>query len=336
MKLSKLLNVFHKKDLIDESTLARDFAVLREYAPMIFPTSSENDIRISSIKFGELRIGGNTTEDFLIYHTRDNNWLAHYLNDFVKFMQKMEKRETQLTGKPIDTKDLASLKEFNQPKIRFSHVKKFVETDAVFDQERNNYEEDLVRAQIKFMMHDNKPNGLLMHSAYNHANNQFLLVKDFDVQSIHKEPNADKVFRNTVVKAMSQLGIDQHSVEVGLEKHADLWRDQMMTQAYYNQYPLQPENENAVNDEGINEVVNVMREGFKDTWLRARKGKYFEDNQNILEELGKTEMQLKPDEAKELNEKMAWWNNHYSSTVQSKQAEFAQNCTDQTEDILGK
>ena len=326
MKLSKLLDIFKQKDLINETTLERDFAVLREYTPMMFPLKSENDLRIAGIQFGDLRIGGNTTDDYLPYHTRDNKWLARDLNDLVKFMQKMERNEAKTEAKKQGL-DLSTLAPAEQPKIRFSHVKKFVETDVLFDQERNAYEEDLVRAQIDFMLNDNQPNGLLMHSAYNPANNNFFVVKDFNPESIHKALNADKVFRDSVVKAMNNLGIAPHSIQAGIEKH-DVWRDKMMTEAYYNHYPLPSENQNLVNEEGVDEVVNVMREGFKETWLRHRKGQYFTEHQDILNELRLTDMKVTDQEMQTLNEQVAWWENHYFSTVQSKQAQAAQKQND--------
>ena len=320
MKLTKILNNFYQKHFaINEEQYQQDCKILRLYTPLMFPLPSENDEIIANIELGDKFLSAGSNNRFYPFNTRNDQGLAKELASLVKFMSKMESKHESSNE---------NWERFPDVKINFRNVLNFVKNDEFFNQTRNEYEEDLVRAQINFMMQDQQPSGLLLRTAYNNINNQFFTVKEYHFHEVMKDPNADVVFRQKVFNAMTKLGIDTHSIEAGLEKHANLWREKMMLNAYYNQYPLPAEKEkNHDLNDGINEIANVFREGFKKTWLRHRRGKYYQEHQQILDELSITNLKVSDEEMQKLKQDLYWWDGYYQSltNIQSNKDNLSDN-----------
>ena len=152
--------------------------------------------------------------------------------------------------------------------VKFANVKKFVATSRDFDAFRRRYEENLTREQIKFIYNDYVFSG--ENAYFRHLDDQ--------------KNNLDKAFRNEVVKTLTYMGVDEHSVEIGLEKNADLWRERTMLQSFNNRF--YPENREDKNDKSLwrNNPHN-MRE-HRDAWLRLRECMYYQEHKDIIDELG--------------------------------------------------
>lgn len=280
-KLKQCLPTFHKENLknkqqnhnTEEITKERDFAFLRNYISIIFPSDvckdlnideiilaqDENDYLIANIDVLKKSNKNKLTNDYLPFHIHDDKWLANYIS--------------------------ALLKESKQQKlISIEQILDFVETDKEFNLARQAYEVDLTRAQIKYMMEANKPNELLKYNVYDPQKNKYIRKSFYcpGLSRFHKDP--DKLFRQSVIAAMKNLKLDSLSIEIGLEKHASLWRKDLMKDAFYNHYAKSAQEEKFIRLEGW--YLEAEKQNFQEKWLKLREYEYGQEHQAIIQQLG--------------------------------------------------
>ncbi len=336
MKL-KFLKKFNQKDLaIDAKTIQRDFDLLRKYLSDMFPTDAStsfapfnrfltedlNDYIIANIKSDDNRPQNLYTEELLPFHTRDNLWLAKYIQESIKYINKIHQliHEKNIPDNvnPLNQNKGAKSK---QPKIKFTHILKFIENSSDFDTTRNLFEVDVIRAQIRYMMKAKQPNGLLMKSEYNPTYGLFMLKSVYEPATARTYRNCDKTFRQGVLYAAEQLGVNLHSAEIALEKHADLWRTETMTDAFYNQYRLVPTKKGTSEDAFNWYSINFECEKIKPIWLKRREYQYYLEHKEIIDELGTVTpaMKMSTEELNKIDEEIAIWRKHYRAYIHSKE-----------------
>lgn len=286
-KLSQLLKVFHQKDLTaDTLRQQRVFEFLELYLPNMFPPKKVVQAWINNVKYEAYRPENVYRPEFLPFHTRDDRWLAKYAAQIIK---------------PENAN------------IKFADLKDFVTKSAAFDTARNQYELDLVKAQIQFLMDpEHEPNGLM----------KFTNLSDQREWSRQRE-NKDscECFRLDVVRAMKVLGINQHTAEVGLETNADLWRRQKMENTFQSRYVgisyWHPDELNQLLAEHhmTRAELDQMGAQYRDLWLKLREYRYYGDHQAIIDELGTAteNMKMSPDQACQLNVQAAQWYKRYKN-----------------------
>lgn len=146
---------------------------------------------------------------FLAYHSSDNNWLAHYLELAYAHLQSVKNART---GNSINS-DIR--------KIPFGYIRQYVERSPKFEASRSQYEQNLVGAYIQ-LTQDFQKDDFYAKS--------FVKVADFN------HPQYERLLRDRFVGAMKHLGMDAHSIEVGIEANAYRWRPNARVQTFINNY----------------------------------------------------------------------------------------------------
>lgn len=135
MKLKQLLTKLQDKHP-DELAEHDNIEVLYRIMPEMFPDESATYRWIEQVKAEKNRPTDVYTADYLPFHTRDVDWLAHYACQMVRDFEP---------GKSV----------------RFATAKTVVKVNPTFGKLRNIYEQSLVKSQIKYMTSNIKPNGLM-------------------------------------------------------------------------------------------------------------------------------------------------------------------------------
>ncbi len=281
-KLSQLIKVFHQKDLAaDNARQQRAFAFLERYLPNVFPSAEAVQQWINTVEYEEYRPITDYRAEFLPFHTRDNRWLAKYVSNIVK---------PENAG------------------IKFADVKNFVAKSPAFSTARYQYELDLVKAQIQFGMSSRMPNGLMYLSPYEILNKRPQPKKD-----------ACENFRSKIIRSMQVLGLNHHTIEVGLETNADLWRRQTMQEAFGDYY----ENFSKFRQNELDQLIaqkhtnwsKLMQKAhqYREIWLKLREYRYYFDHKSIIDETGTVtdNMKMSTDAAFQLTMQAVQWHNRY-------------------------
>lgn len=201
-------------------------------------------------------------KNFLPFHTRDTFWLSKYLEQSFNQMQ--------------------ALKKFRSEKIHVGvvsgYIKKYVESSPKFDAVRSFYEQNLVRAYINMTL--------------NYKADDFFSKGTIKTQE-HRALNYNQLFRERIVNAMSFLGVDRNSIEVGLEANASLWREKVNKQTFYNIYNI--DNMDAiVNPDGLlakhapmrrNKLMSVGNKLYG-RWKNLQDYEYYQEHKQVIDQLG--------------------------------------------------
>lgn len=95
----------------------------------------------------------------------------------------------------------------------------------------------------------------------------------------------DYAFRKGIVDTLLAIGIDIDVIEEGIEKNANMWRDQHMNMAFDNEfYPIF----NRISYRFLGDDLEYGHElkepdpEFKENWLKYRKYQYYQEHKNLL------------------------------------------------------
>ena len=130
-KLTQLVHNFREQHLTNKMIRElHDYELLRTFIPKVFP--NENSL-MDYLKFSKLLPDINTRDIYRLinvpFHTRDNVWLAAYLDLLVNYTCTRVKKST---------------------------INTFVKTDPEFNHERQRFENDIVRCEIRYYLADPK------------------------------------------------------------------------------------------------------------------------------------------------------------------------------------
>lgn len=247
-----------------------DERILCDSLNQMFPDQEYVLYSVSKLKYQDKkeRINQTYTAEYLPLHTRDNAWLTRYA------YQVASERDPQV-------------------KLKWKYVENYVAESPAFDIMRNEYEQRVLRAQIPYMLNKPTPNGLMDENCCPHNYNGL--------------PNFDRFFRNEVIRCMARFGMDEHNVEIALERSADLWREQSMIQSFENvYYPLTVLTDIHKSIDPWWRRLDKLKQAHQSVWLKVREYEYYQDHHEVIDELGlATEnMQLKPSEVEKAKKKL--------------------------------
>lgn len=281
MNLRKLKHVFAKKGLkivkeqshqFDELNLPQnttadvksDYLTLHRSLPEIFPLDEHmlqnlvDHSRYVDYLQGEVRPNNIYTLEYLPFHLVDENWVANYVVNVI------------CTKNP-------------QQRLNRDNVKNYVQHSGHFIARREKFESMLVKAQIKYMMSHDQPNGFMPY--YNPKIAKEL--SDWDLQ-----------FREMARRALTFTAmLDRHSVEVGIEEHANLWRHQCMEEEFEKRYGcfqkwIDLDNRRLDRNHQVKFKLN-FKNNFKNAWLQNREYEYYQNHKQAIDELGLANKNMK-------------------------------------------
>lgn len=144
-------------------------------------------------------------------------------------------------------------------------IKLFMDTSAEFAKLRHDYELRIVQWQINYITHDGE---------------NWLLPEGFDDLSGLTSPDVDKMIRGGVVKTLRAIGMDGEVIEEGLEKYADLWREDAMLRSCRNLFnPFLSSIKNWSDREPISD-------SHKKNWLADREYAYYQEHKASVDKYG--------------------------------------------------
>lgn len=167
--------------------------------------------------------------------------------------------------------------------ISLDKILKFVKNSPFFEEKRHEYEQEIVRWQINFIV--NHGEGWICDDEYG---------GDF----VYMTPVCDLGVRKGVVDTLSKIGINEDAIEEGLEKNVDLWRDSFMEQAFRNEY--EPVffnlggyviNKTYENTNNKIELPQADRD-HKENWIKMRKYEYYKRHKNSVDKYGVVEPEM--------------------------------------------
>ncbi len=280
MKLIKLAKDFHQAHLQQKiASEMQDYAVMRSHLDEFFPSRQliESFATVTQLA-KDNDCSGLYSMVNLPFHTRNNAWLTEYLRHRLLHLS-----ETTTT-----------------PLVKEKNIASFVKHDPDFDAERNRYERDLTCTQIKFYLNEDTDSNTPARIAFQNQ--------------IKNSINADYDFRQMILTQLTAIGLDQHSVEVGLET-SNAWRKQTMELAFANRYiyPLLP-TKKYVAPETYTYALNKVAL-LEPQWMALREYHYYHENKNIIDELGlaNKNMKMHPDVAATMANA---WKNHYHAITE--------------------
>lgn len=257
--LLKLQNNYLTKKKVAKS---HDFQVLRVYLPKIFPPKCSIEVFWKILESDKNQfINDLYTAVDLPKHTQDIQWLTHYIDRLINL----------------------TVHGYDNTKVSRENIKAFIETDPEFIAERNRYEEDIVCLIIQKLMAERK---------FGFANDDIMNLKmNFTV-------NTDEVFRQEITTQATKIGIGSISIETGLEKNADLWREKTMETEFINRYirPIVSQREN-VNGKNFVEILSKVS-AMRNEWIALRENEYYKKHKAVIDflDLATYDMKLKPRE----------------------------------------
>ena len=161
------------------------------------------------------------------------------------------------------------IKQYYELDIPRNKIELFLKTSEIFEEERHNYEQKIVKWQIEYMK--NGGEGWL-------AESDFILMTD----------HCDIGFRNGIVNTLKAIGIDEEAIEKGIETNASLWRDFYMESAFYNKY----DHIWGAYFRDPDAVLEPVDPEFKEKWLQLRKYEYYQDHKSSVDKYGVVEVEM--------------------------------------------
>ena len=177
-------------------------------------------------------------------------------------------QEVAMMNLPCHLRDdhwLAQMLYKNQELNNVSHkrVFEYVQMSPFFKQARHNYELEIVKWQIEWIM--------------GHGEN-WICDEKYGGDCVYLTPVVDLGVRKGVVDTLVKIGMDKDVIEEGIEKYASLWREQCMSAAFRNSFePVyymskrQPE---------------PPSKEHREKWLQMRRYEYYQRHKDSVDKYG--------------------------------------------------
>lgn len=175
------------------------------------------------------------SEDSLIAHLRNTEWLAKKLSEALKDVD------------PVT-------------------IRAFVRDSEFFREQRESYEQMIVRWQIEWMI----------------SGGENWIVKDeYGGDFIDFDPRCDIGFRQGILDTLLAIGMNREAIERGIEENANLWRDTYMMKAFRNKYdPIE------LFTRRSDKPFEHTSEKHLEKWLRFRRYQYYQDHKDSVDNYG--------------------------------------------------
>lgn len=188
-------------------------------------------------------------------------------------------QEYKMANLPCHLRDniwLANMmkKERGLTDISNDKIIEYIENSDYFKEKRDKYEQKIIRWQINWMISGG--DGWLVDSQYG---SEFIAFN----------PSCDVGFRKGIVDTLLEIGLDEETIEKGIEENALLWREKYMMQAFKNQYEpvwyrLSDNKE---------ENLPPANPSHKENWLKIRKYEYYQIHKDSVDKYGYVDSDMK-------------------------------------------
>ncbi len=212
---------------------------------------------------------------FLPCHLRDNNWLA----------------------KTIQAHN-------NLKYISYDKILNFINNSELFNELRHNYELEIVRWQIDWMINDGEG---------------WIVDMEMGGSYYIRTEVCDIAFRKGIVATLSAIGMNKEVIEEGIEKNAGMWREFFMNKAFKNKF------------DDFFYFFEGPSEEHKKNWLKYRKYEYYCDHKKSVDLYGLSQnyndlseaIQMTPEEVKELKKVLEKQNKDRLDYIEKNKNTFA-------------
>ncbi len=198
----------------------------------------------------------NQSEDSLIAHLRNTEWLTKRLKEKL-------------------------------PDVDIATIRAFVSDSEFFREQRENYEQLIVKWQIEYMMN---------------GGDNWLVKEEYGGDFINFDERCDIGFRRGILDTLLAIGMYRDAIEEGIERNANLWRDSYMKRAFRNRYePID------LFTRRSDKPFENTKEGHLEKWLKLRRYQYYQDHQESVDAYGiqKNGMDINSDELEALTVELA-------------------------------
>ena len=206
-KLTQMLKEQFKKIYLRNKE-KRNSQLLDEFLDEIFPNEKMVNLDIKNLSFKNKDNNQVYRRDFLPFHTRDNEWLANYVEQVYYRSRSQRVMQIIATGKVKHRYKALTLKD----------IQSYVNTSANFDHKRKEYEEMIVKSYLS-LFNQEQQDDFYYPSSF--KTNYWRVGKDLH----YGDDCLDAVqYRGLVLRALDFLGIDSNVSKNTLELNANLWR----------------------------------------------------------------------------------------------------------------
>lgn len=280
----------------DNSKIKEIFFLIDRMLPAIFP--DEKDIndgiklhRLEADKITNLKTSyiANKCIDENSYskinfpfHLKKPNWIVNYLEDVI---------QKELPDYDID-KDL--IKDYMQKSIKFKLA----------------YEKSIqkfIKVKLKNMLVEPR----LSHE----------LLPEKGFPDFSHLLDSDKYFRLHAFSYFKVKGFDRHTIDVGLETNANIWRKKVMIKNFMNiYYPIKQIKEISATDSSWCHDLYKLKQKHLAYWLKYREYEYYVLNKAILNELGLVtkNMRLSIPQVEKIIQKLSMFENERNKMFANK------------------
>ncbi len=151
----------------------------------------------------------------------------------------------------------------------YKDVLHYVRNSQSFNKKRKEYELEIVRWQIDFILGNGE---------------NWICDEKYGGDLCMFTPKWDLAFRKGVVDTLLAINMNKDAIEEGLEKYCDIWREQVMQQSFNNAYD--PIICNYLGSKKITKYPPVD-ETFRKAWLVKRKYDYYQKHKASVDLYGK-------------------------------------------------
>lgn len=255
LKNLKIEEVEEDEDVYDEnsnSDLAKAYHDLDKLLPELFP----NDKAIKEIiKKHKNKKGVYHKDEYILeclpFNLRNKKWLYKYVLNFVK--------------------DKGLFFQFD-----LESLESYVYSSPKFENASKEFGEKFMRLKLENMMKTTRA--------------EHETIVDAGFPDISHRIDCDEFFRQHALSYFILKGFDSHSVELALERNADVWRRKSMLQAFENTCNL----EIVVHDYPKSPISKVQylrcKHDYRKLWIKYREYEYYQKHKKVINELNQNEV----------------------------------------------
>lgn len=161
--------------------------------------------------------------------------------------------------------------------ISYKKILNFVKTSPYFEEKRHQYEQTIVKWQIQWIMEQRE---------------SWICGEKYNGFLTYYSPLVDLLVRNCVVYTLLKIGINKEAIEEGLEKNANLWREQCLRMAFKNEYDSFYSDEKTNSDKNKIDNLQPPDPNHMANWIKMRKYEYYHQHKESVDKYGVVEPEM--------------------------------------------
>lgn len=255
LKIEEVEELEETEQVYDENLnkeLVKAYHELDKLLPELFP----NDKAIKEIiKNHKNKKGVYHKDEYILeclpFNLRNKKWLYKYVLNFVK--------------------DKGLLFHFD-----VESLESYVYNSLKFENANKKFGENFIRLKLENMMKTTRA--------------EHETIVDAGFPDISHRIDCDEFFRQHALSYFILKGFDSHTVELALERNADIWRRKSMLQAFENTCNL----EIVVHDYPKSPISKVQylrcKHDYRKLWIKYREYEYYQRHKKVINELDQDEV----------------------------------------------